>query len=269
MQNVVNLKPQGQEPVWDLAFPSDIELIGAGTFGKDIGTLWNIGFDPAGGVSVGRVFVQFSNLFAWDPDEDKDGCNLGSRWGILPPYAMNLKIGKIDPGVVPHVISEESFPLLQFPAMPTDTFTLGQTGFTLFAEQPAVELNGILHQYWSYTVGFANGGSAVALPSDDNTFKDVYFRVARKWFGSPLDGVIVAPAQAEAGQAAQADDSVYRMPGLDFWRAVSLETGVFGWFGKSNIPNLPYLAANNLTYNPSDSSTFVNDYFQRVGVDRG
>ena len=35
------------------------------------------------------------------------------------------------------------------------------------------------------------------------------------------------------------DDSVYTKPGLEFWRAVSLETGVFGWFGKSNIPNLP------------------------------
>ena len=143
-------------------------------------------------MGVGRVFVQFSNLFAWDPEEDDDGMHLGSRWAVLPPHALNLKIGKIDPGVLPHVISEESFPLAQFPAMPTDTFTLGQTGFILFAEQPAVELNGILQQYWSYAVGIANGGSAVLLPQDDNTFKDIYFRVARKWYGPPLDGVVGA-----------------------------------------------------------------------------
>ena len=66
---------------------------------------------------------------------------------------MNLKIGKIDPGVLPHVISEETFPLLQFPAMPSNTFILGQTGFALFAEQPAIELNGVIQQYWSYCGG--------------------------------------------------------------------------------------------------------------------
>ena len=41
-QNIVNLQPHGQEKTWDLAFPSDIELIGAGTFGKDISALWII-----------------------------------------------------------------------------------------------------------------------------------------------------------------------------------------------------------------------------------
>ena len=223
-------------------------------------------------MGVGRVFVQFSNLFAWDPEEDEDGMHLGSRWAVLPPHALNLKIGKIDPGVLPHVISEETFPLAQFPSMPTNTFTLGQTGFILFAEQPAVELNGIIKQYWSYAVGIANGGSAVSLPQDDNTFKDVYFRVARKWYGPPLDGVIGAPAQAGPGATADAatDDSMYNKPGLEFWRAVSLETGVFGWFGKSNIPNLPFLQPTDC-HRPLSTRTTpppsYNDYFQRIGID--
>jgi hypothetical protein len=178
---------------------------------------------------------------------------------------MNLKIGKIDPAVVPHVISEETFPLAQFPSMPTNSFTLGQTGFILFAEQPAIELSGVIKQYWSYAVGFANGGSAVSLPQDDNTFKDVYFRVARKWYGFPLDGVVGAPAPSAQGAAegAATDDSVYNRPGLEFWRSVSLETGVFGWFGKSNVPNLP----SGLPYDPNNPATFVNDYFQRIGLD--
>ena len=54
-----------------LCFPSDIELIGAGTFGQDISALYNIGFSPDGAVGVGRVFVQFSNLFAWNPTRKK------------------------------------------------------------------------------------------------------------------------------------------------------------------------------------------------------
>ncbi len=246
-QNIVNLRPQGQEKTLDFVFPSDIELIGAGTFGQDISALYNIGYSPDGSVSVGRVFVQFSNIFAWQAEEDEDGTHEGSRWAVLPPHAFNLKIGKIDPGVIPHVISEESFPLLQYPAMPSDTFTLGQTGFALFAEQPGIEINGIIQQYWSYCVGLANGGSAAFLPQDDNTFKDVYFRVARKWYGFPLDGVVGAtePCAKGAAQAAQPpDDSIYNKPGLDFWRAVSFETGIFGWFGKANVPSTFSIDAN-------------------------
>jgi hypothetical protein len=269
MQNVTNLQPHGQEKTWDLVFPSDIELIGAGAFGKDITGFYDVGFTPADGASVGRVFVQFSNLFAWDDEEDEDGMHLGSRWAVLPPHALNLRVGKIDPGVLPHVISEETDPLAQFPPLATNTFSLGQTGFVLFAEQPAIELSGVVKQYWSYAVGIANGGSAALLPSDDNTFKDVYFRINHKWFGYPLDGVVGTPASAAkaGGDAQQPDDAVYNMPGLDFWRAVGFQTGVFGWYGKSNVPNLPYLASSGLPYDPNNPNTFVKDYFHRVGLD--
>ena len=187
-QNIVNLTPHGQLKTWDLAFPTDVELIGAGAFGKDISGLWDVTFSPVDGASVGRVFVQFSNLFAWDSEEDEDGCHKAYGCCALPPHALNLRIGKIDPLILPHVYTEESF--AQFPPMPISTFTLGQTGFILFAEQPAIELNGIYKQYLSYAVGIANGGSAVGLPVDDNTFKDVYFSVLYRWFGFPLDGVL-------------------------------------------------------------------------------
>ncbi len=272
-QNIVYLRPKGQEKTVDFVFPSDIEFIGAGAFGQDISGLYNIGFDPDGTVGVGRVFVQFSNVFAWSAEEDEDGTHEGSRWAVLPPHALNLKIGKIDPGVIPHVISEESFPLLQNPAMPSNTFTLGQTGFSLFVEQPGIEINGIIEQYWSYCVGIANGGSAAYLPEDDNTFKDVYFRVARKWYGFPLDGVVGAAEQgAKKGEAATppVDDSIYNKPGLDFWRAVSFETGFFGWFGKSNVPSTFSPNGGNPFINPvipNDPSTYMKDYFTRLGVD--
>src|ERR1700730_11004842 len=41
-QNVVHLQPHGQAKTWDFVFPSDIELIGAATFGKDISGLYNV-----------------------------------------------------------------------------------------------------------------------------------------------------------------------------------------------------------------------------------
>ncbi len=256
-KNSLNLPGSGLPyKQWDLALPSDIELIGEGALGRDISGFWNVGFDPAGGVGVGRVFVQFSNLFAWDPEEDDNGVHKGNRWAVLPPHALNLRIGKIDPQVLPHVITEESFPLLQFPSMPTNSFVLDATGFTLFAEQPGIEASGIIKQYWSYAVGFVNGGSASGLSVDDNTFKDVYFRVARKWYGYPLDGVVGQAGEPGKGaaKAEQRDESEYATPGLDFWREVGLETGVFGWWGKSSIAN-------------PTTGAFDNDYFHRIGLD--
>jgi hypothetical protein len=161
------------------------------------------------------------------------------------------------------VYTEESF--AQFPPMPFSTFSLGQTGFTLFAEQPAIELNGIYKQYLSYAVGIANGGSAVGLPVDDNTFKDVYFSLLYRWFGYPLDGVMgqAAPSGTSPSQAAKAGEDCDAAPtGMDFWRAWNFDTGVYGWFGKSNVPLPP-----PPDYDPNDHSTFRNDHFERVGVD--
>lgn len=262
--SVVNLSPHGQLANWSLDFPTDVELIGAGTFGPNISGLYDLGFSPSSGASVGRVFVQFSNLFAWDEEEDENGCHLGSQWAVLPPHLLNLRVGKIDPAVLPHVISEESF--AQNPPFATNTFELGQTGFALFAEQPAIEINGIYKQYWSYAAGIANGGSAAFLPEDDNTFKDVYFRVARRWYGYPLDGVLgqaTPAANATPGQNGKADDDTDAgPPGLDFWRAWNFDTGVYGWYGKSNVSSTP-----GGTVNPNDHTTFVDDHFQRIGID--
>jgi hypothetical protein len=265
-QMVVNTQPHGELKNWDFVFPSDVELIGAGAMGKDISGLYDLGFSPANGASVGRVFVQFSNLFAWDPEEDEDGCHDAPRCCVLPPHLLNLRIGRIDPAILPHVYTEESF--AQFPPLPTNTFSLGQTGFILFAEQPAIELNGIYKQYWSYAFGIANGGSAVTLPVDDNTFKDVYFSVLHRWFGFPLDGVLGSatagsgpPGGTGSGTGCDSDNAP---PGMNFWQAWNFDTGVYGWFGKSNVPLTP---ATGVPYDPNDHSTFANDYFQRIGID--
>jgi len=264
-QNIVHLTPHGQQKTWDLVMPSDIEVVGAGTFGKDISCFYDLAFSPATGVSVGRVFTQFSNLFSWDDEDDADGTRRANWCRVLPPRALNLRVGKIDPGILPHLITEES--VAQFAPLATNTFTLGQTGFILFAEQPAIEISGIIKQYWSYTVGIANGGSAVLLPQDDNTFKDVYFRVARKWFGYPLDGRLgqVRPCRAEAQTNPASDNQDdQEPPGMDYWRWVGFETGVYGWFGKSNVPLTP---ATGVPYDPNNPSTFAKDYFQRIGLD--
>jgi len=264
-QNIVNLAPNpAVQKNWDINAPSDIELVGASTFGKDISTFWDLAFTPQSGASVGRVFVQFSNLFSWDTEDDDDGARKGNRFMALPPRALNLRVGRFDPAVLPHVITEES--MAQYGPL-TTSFSLGQTGFSLFAEQPAIEINGILQQYWSYAVGIANGGSSVTLPSDDNTFKDIYFRVARRWYGFPMDGRLgsSAPGSVTGAQTKPANDSPddYESESADYWKSWLFETGVYGWFGKANVPNGN--GANG--YDPNDPSTFGKDRFERIGVD--
>ena len=261
-QNVVNVTPHGQLANWSLDFPTDVEVIGAGAFGSNISGLYDLAFSPSSGASVGRVFVQFSNLFAWSEDEDDNGCHEASQWLALPPHLLNLRVGKIDPAVLPHVISEET--LMQFSPFATNTFQIGQTGFVLFAEQPCVELSGIYKQYWSYAVGMSNGGSASLLPVDDNTFKDVYFRVSRRWFGYPLDGVLGQSTATSTPPPPSNCGPDTEPPGLNFWRSWNLDTGIYGWYGKANVPLTP---ATGVAYDPNDHTTFADDHFQRIGVD--
>ena len=109
--------------------------------------------------------------------------------------------------------------------------------------------------------GYANGGAVSGGQLDDNNNKDVYFRIARKWFGYPLDGVIGQAEIADSGDGDQdseedegeeEEEDETGPEGLDFWRAWGFETGLFGWFGEAEIPNGPVI---------------MNDRFRRIGVD--
>ncbi len=256
---IFNTDPGPGGVKWDQDFPSELGLGGAGTFGRDISAWWSVGFDPAEEeVGVERVFVQFSNLFAWDPDEDDDGMHEGNRWFTLPKYAMNLRLGKMEPQVVNHVLSQHSRLNIQ-QGLPLRQ-TIGNNNFRFEPVQSAaVELHGVINQRNSYVIGFANGGNVSSGQLEDNNNKDIYFRVSRKWFGYPLDGVIGSSesVNSDGGEAAPAqdageDDALYSMPGLDYWRAWDLETGLFGWYGVSRL---------------TDLGVNRNDYFNRIGAD--
>ncbi len=240
---------------WDQDFPHELVLGGAGTFGKDISAWWEIEAEPSeDAIGVERAFIQFSNLFAYDEEEDEDGMHEGHRWITLPRYALNLRIGKMEPQVFNHAISQHARIGIQ-QAMPIRQ-RIGANRFRFEPNQSAIEAHGIIRQNTSYVVGFANGGNSGHL--DDNNHKDTYFRVSRKWFGYPLDGVIGSAESAESegdvtmrGQDPD-KDAIYGVPGLDYWRAWDLETGFFGWYGQSEI---------------ADMGTMRNDYFSRFGLD--
>ena len=262
LRNIVNTDPGPDGIKWDQDFPSELVLGGAGTFGPNISAWWEIEFEPAEleegePPEVERVFVQFSNLFAWSDEDDEDGMRMGHRWITLPKYALNIRAGKMQPQVLPHISSVHSRLSITSPLL--NRQSIGDNPFRFEPVQSAaVEAHGILRQRWAYVVGYANGGAVSSAHLEDNNNKDVYFRVARKWFGFPLDGVVGQPepvgGEAEVrGQTPDTGEDYETAPaGLNHWRALGLETGVFGWWGLSEVPF-------------GDDTR--RDWFRRIGFD--
>lgn len=243
LRNIVNTDPNDEGIKWDAQAPHELAIGGAGTFGEDISVWWGITFEPEEDeVGVERLFVQFSNLFAWDDEDDEDGMRQGNRFLNLPKYAMNLRLGRIEPQVLAHVFSQHARVTIT-PPMPNRQ-QIGDNPFRFEPTQAAAaELHGVVQQDWSYAVGLSNGGSVSGGGEEDNNNKDVYFRVAHKWFGFPMDGVVGESepvgeirGQSPDGEYEVFEDYEYAPGGLDFWRSVAFETGVFGWWGKSQIP---------------------------------
>ncbi|MCH8830748.1 MAG: hypothetical protein IID45_14320 [Planctomycetes bacterium] len=259
LRSIFNTNPGDDGIKWDQDFPHQVVLGGAGTFGPNISAWWEIEFEPSEGeVAIERVFVQFSNLFAWSDEDDEDGMREGNRWITLPKYALNLRLGKMQPMVLPHIASQHSRISITAPLL--NRQRIGDNPFRFEPVQSAaVELHGILQQRWSYLVGYANGGAVSSGHLEDNNNKDVYFRVSYKWFGFPLDGVVgqsepVDDQQSTVrGQSPDEDEDIDTVPvGLTHWRAIGFETGVFGWWGLSEVP-----------FGPGTK----RDWFRRLGFD--
>ena len=268
LREIFNTDPAAGGVKWDQNFPDAVSLGGAGTFGKNISAWWEVELSPPEEeVGVERAFVQFSNLFSWDTEDDEDGQRAGHRWINLPPRALNLRIGSLEPQVLPHYWSEHSRITIAHP-MTNGQYVQAQ-GFGFEAHQTAIELHGVIRQYTSYVVGLANGGNVAQAAEEDNNNKDFYFRVAHRWFGYPLDGRLTTVESGDQDQESAVtasndvtirgqspDADLFAPPQLDWWRTWSLDTAVFGWWGTSELdPALTGLA------------DVYSDDFRRVGAD--
>ena len=304
-------------PNSDFRFPMDYSLLSAGTLGENIS--WYAGFVLAGRGGHGggghggghgaeepklepeleRYFVQFSNLFAWSEEDDEDGMREANRWLALPPQAMNLRLGQFEPGVVAPWASIHR--QLGIQGRLPNLATIGGNSFAFEPAVRGIELHGVFQNYWSYSVGLVNG-NGTGRAWDNNAAKDYYARVARKWWGYPLDGQVADVGAADSGPQVEPEvkvgsrygprsNSGYAVvrgqnaedgfeassPGLDFWRETSFETGVFGYFGR-NVASVTIetdvtvtgVDENNnpVTITLEDMmTTSRTDRFQRIGFD--
>ena len=280
-------------PSTDFQFPMDYSLLSAGTLGENIS--WYAGMVLAGKGGHGggghgdgaeglepemeRMFVQFSNLFAWSQYDDDDGMREGHRWLSLPRHAMNLRVGQFEPGVIAPWASIHrqwgvTGRLPNVVSLSDSAFEGSIQNTNMFSLEPAqrgFELNGTIRQYNSYAIGLVNGNGAMGA-WDNNTDVDFYFRVAHKWFGYPLDGVL-GEAAAVDGEG-DADDIAMAPPTMDFWREIQFETGFFGYFGRNMVT-----VDQEFEYEVTDEDgadhhleltetvAMFGDDFQRIGFD--
>ncbi len=278
----------GGNPSSDFQFPNDLSLLSAGTLGEDISFYANMvlagrGSHGGGGghgaseaaelePELERGFVQFSKLFAWSAEDDEDGMLMGNRWINLPRHALNLRVGQFEPQVFAPWRSVHR--QLGTTAYLPSVATIGGNGFTFEPSQRGIEIHGTIRQNNSYAIGLVNGNGASSA-WDNNTQKDFYFRVARKWWGYPLDGVLGEAKLVNADATASDSPSEGEMApvGLDFWREMQFETGFFGYFGRNEASvtvedDVDLRLDSGGTFTLEGTKTIMRpDRFERIGFD--
>ena len=99
---------------WDFEFPNNISLVGGGTLGEDMAFWASVEFEDSD-ANFHRAFFLWNDLFS------SQFLGILPEDGLLPENALNLKLGQIDPGVVPFSIHRQ----LTLTAPLTNTYTIG------------------------------------------------------------------------------------------------------------------------------------------------
>ncbi|HEB31206.1 MAG TPA: hypothetical protein ENI15_10085 [Spirochaetes bacterium] len=165
---------------------------------------------------LGALYVQFNDL-------------LGDTQGMV-----NLKFGRFETGAARGFKDDNRLTSSHFMAYDY-TVETGGSDKNLRTKQSGLELNGIISSRVEYAFGIVNGNGT---NSDNNSDKDLFYRVGFKLGGMGLDG-----------SGAASDPEIGKLVQKDNWRDDSITVGTFGYFGK-----------------PSDEGTPDEDY-NRLGVD--
>lgn len=221
----------------DFQAPENFFILLGGTMGERW-SFFHHGHLVAGGepgYGVARLFARYDQLF------NKRG------W--------YLKAGLFEPAAVPHssfnLLGTANFAINQYSFDTRNEFVQGGGhhggGLALGRTQRGLEIGAVEGQgrlFWAAGVVNGNGSNTSGATNsfDNNSSKDVYARLAYKWGGMRLDGVVPEDAPPTSSKN---------------WRERSLKLGIFGYSGKNAQPD-PDLA----TVGIED----VTDY-QRYGFD--
>ncbi len=208
---------EGARDKADFQAPTDVNILAAGTMGEDVSFF----FHQGGGI---RYYVQFSNLLEETFSDT-----------LLPRYALNLKLGLFEPGVM------ETSNARRLTATPllarTVTYTRGGQAGNSFAfdRQIGAEAHGVLFHRFLYVLGAVNGNGD---GPDNNSHKDVYGRVAVKIGGMRFSGE--EPESDDQEEGGKGDTLFRDRAYVDN----SFTLGAFFWLGRftafDSVPNRNY-----------------------------
>ena len=268
LANAKSVPAPGPSP--DFNFPTQVNILSAGTITDKISFWTNGGLDGNFNPFVERAFLTANNLFAPDDEEDENGMHLAPGWLILPKHFLNLKVGQFDPFVIaPYAATYRSVTITS--RLPS-AVTVGSSGFSFEPQLRGIEAYGHYRNYTSWCFGVVDG-AALSAPTDNNSHKDMYTRIGHKWWGFPLDGEVVTPkkpkpkSQEEDVRGQSPDNTDLEeddpTPWLDYYRQTQFETGIFGYLGRNDVSPL-----NNPFLFTSGTLPIINqDNFNRVGFD--
>lgn len=194
----------------DLQFPNEVYLLGAATFDEQISAFLEMEWTAGEGVEVLQAKVMINDPIPGVPSR---AINL---WlGMQNLYLFTFADRQIDRA------ARQPFRWQRFAVRDVtlrDSLGLRHAGssFRVRRPQPALEINGLLGSHGAYGVGVAQGTSS---PTDDNTGKDVYYRLRYKFGGLGLNGRYPSGAAPVLGGGGQLQD-----------HAVIVEH--FGYFGR-------------------------------------
>jgi hypothetical protein len=227
----------------DLRVPRSMTVLTGGTLGENISFYSDIHLFDHGDVGfLNRAFLQFSNLL--------------NDW--IPLSALNVKVGQFTIAANPFAMHRDAFTLTPIglnvyrPEM-EDSLEAGHHGGagSLELTQRGVEVDGVLKHHFGYALGVLNGNGIGAADHDtgkfdDNSMKDVYFRLAYKIGGMGLDGY-----------TGEGEESFTE--GSEYWIDNSIRIGVFGYLGDAASEMEPESEGEEHEHAPSILSLRIMD----------
>lgn len=231
----------------DIRFPGSMTVITGGTLGENISFYSDIHLFDHGAIGfLNRAYLQFSNLL--------------DKW--IPESALSVKVGQFTIAANPFAMHRDVFTLTPialnvYRLELKDSLEAGHHGGvgSLELTQRGLEVDGVLKHRFTYALGVSNGNGIGAVHRntgkfDNNSVKDVHFRLACKIGGMGLDGY------TGEGEESFTERSEY-------WIDNSLRIGVFGVLGD---PSVASVAASEMKA-PSISSLRIMNGVHEVNTE--
>lgn len=165
----------------DFRFPNEIYLLGAATFDDQFSTFLETEWTEEDGVEVEQAKVIVTNPIPGIPDR-----LVSVTAGLQNLYLFTFADRQIDRAARQPFRWQLFSPQAIALAGPgAGTIFRAGSDFRLQQPQPALEVSGLLGSHAAYGIGVAQGTEHTR---DDNTAKDVYYRLRYKVGGLGLDG---------------------------------------------------------------------------------